>query len=116
MKPSFDGAINSLPLRDNDQIGRWSLSVATVRMIEPSGEAAVIGAPHPRWGEAITAVVVRKPGAALDGATIGAELKTQIANFKVPKAVFVVDDLPRNAMGKVQKNLLREQHQGLFAR
>ena len=43
-----------------------------------------------------------------------AELKTQIANFKVPKAVFVVDDLPRNAMGKVQKNLLREQHKALF--
>ena len=41
-------------------------------------------------------------------------LKAKIANFKVPKAVFVVAELPRNAMGKVQKNLLREQHAGLF--
>jgi len=69
---------------------------------------------HADFGEAVVAVVVRKPGAVLDGATLGAELKTQIANFKVPKAVFVVDDLPRNAMGKVQKNLLREQYKALF--
>jgi malonyl-CoA/methylmalonyl-CoA synthetase len=58
--------------------------------------------------------VVRKPGAVLDGTAIGAELKSTIANFKVPKAVFVVDDLTRNAMGEVQKNLLREQHKALF--
>ncbi len=78
-------------------------------------ESAVIGVRHADFGEAVVAVVVRKPGAALDGVAIGAELKCRIANFKVPKAVFVVDDLPRNAMGKVQKNLLREQHKGLFA-
>jgi malonyl-CoA/methylmalonyl-CoA synthetase len=42
------------------------------------------------------------------------QLKASIANFKVPKHLFVVDDLPRNAMGKVQKNLLREQHRALF--
>jgi malonyl-CoA/methylmalonyl-CoA synthetase len=60
------------------------------------------------------AVVVPKPGAALDEAAITAALKAQIANFKVPKAVFVVADLPRNTMGKVQKNLLREQHRALF--
>ena len=77
-------------------------------------ESAVIGVPHPDFGEAVVAVVVAKPGAALDGAAIVAELKAQIANFKVPKRVFVVDDLPRNAMGKVQKNLLREQHKALF--
>jgi malonyl-CoA/methylmalonyl-CoA synthetase len=77
-------------------------------------ESAVIGVPHADFGEAVLAVVVRKPGAALDGAAIAAELKSKIANFKVPKAVFVVDDLPRNAMGKVQKNLLREQHKALF--
>jgi malonyl-CoA/methylmalonyl-CoA synthetase len=77
-------------------------------------ESAVIGVPHADFGEAVVAVVVPKPGAALDGPAIGAGLKTKIANFKVPKAVFVVDDLPRNAMGKVQKNLLREQHKALF--
>jgi malonyl-CoA/methylmalonyl-CoA synthetase len=78
-------------------------------------ESAVIGLPHPDFGEGVVAVVVPKAGAALDGAAIVARLKAGIANFKVPKHCFVVADLPRNAMGKVQKNLLREQHKGLFA-
>ena len=77
-------------------------------------ESAVVGVPHPDFGEAVVAVVVGKPGSRLDGAVIGSALKARIANFKVPKRVFVVDELPRNTMGKVQKNLLREQHQGLF--
>jgi malonyl-CoA/methylmalonyl-CoA synthetase len=77
-------------------------------------ESAVIGVPHADFGEAVVAVVVGKPGAAPDGAAITGALKTRIANFKVPKALFVVDDLPRNAMGKVQKNQLREQHRALF--
>ena len=79
-------------------------------------ESAVIGVPHADFGEAVVAVVVPKPGAALDGAALSAALKSKIANFKVPKATFIVADLPRNAMGKVQKNLLREQHKALFAR
>jgi malonyl-CoA/methylmalonyl-CoA synthetase len=61
------------------------------------------------------AVVVPRPGAALDGDALLATLKDRIANFKVPKRAFVVTELPRNAMGKVQKNLLRERHLGLFA-
>jgi malonyl-CoA/methylmalonyl-CoA synthetase len=77
-------------------------------------ESAVVGVPHPDFGEAVVAVVIPKPGAALDGAAIGAELKARIANFKVPKAVFIEPELPRNTMGKVQKNLLREQHRALF--
>ena len=77
-------------------------------------ESAVIGVAHADFGEAVVAAVVPKPGATLDGAAITAALKSRIANFKVPKAVFVVGDLPRNAMGKVQKNLLREQHKALF--
>ncbi len=80
-----------------------------------AAESAVIGVPHKDFGEAVVAVVVRKPGAQLDGAAVAAALKTQIANFKVPKQVFVVEELPRNAMGKVQKNLLRDQHRALFA-
>jgi malonyl-CoA/methylmalonyl-CoA synthetase len=59
-------------------------------------------------------VVVAQPGATLAPAAMIGQLKASIANFKVPKHLFVVDDLPRNAMGKVQKNLLRAQHQGLF--
>ena len=77
-------------------------------------ESAVVGVRHADFGEAVVAVVVPKPGVALDGAAITAALKAQIANFKVPKALFVVNELPRNTMGKVQKNLLREQHKALF--
>jgi malonyl-CoA/methylmalonyl-CoA synthetase len=77
-------------------------------------ESAVVGLPHPDFGEGVIAVVVAKPGAALDAAGIAGALKGKIANFKVPKHVFVVPELPRNTMGKVQKNVLREQHKGLF--
>jgi malonyl-CoA/methylmalonyl-CoA synthetase len=77
-------------------------------------ESAVIGVPHPDFGEAVVAVVVPKPGARIDAAALIAGLKGKIANFKVPKLVFIEPELPRNQMGKVQKNLLREQHKGLF--
>src|SRR5450755_579509 len=76
-------------------------------------ESAVVGVPHADFGEAVVAVVVPRDGAVLDGDALAAALKTKIANFKVPKATFVVAELPRNAMGKVQKNLLREMHRGL---
>jgi malonyl-CoA/methylmalonyl-CoA synthetase len=79
-------------------------------------ESAVIGVPHADFGEAVVAVVVPRPGTPPDAAALIGELKSKIANFKVPKQVFVVGELPRNTMGKVQKNLLREQHKGLFAR
>ena len=72
-------------------------------------ESAVVGVPHAEFGEAVTAVIVAKANARLTQAEIIAELKTKIANFKVPKRVFFLSDLPRNAMGKVQKNILREQ-------
>jgi malonyl-CoA/methylmalonyl-CoA synthetase len=78
-------------------------------------ESAVIGLPHPDFGEAVAAVVVHKPGAIIDAGEIIARLKGQIANYKVPKRVFVVDELPRNAMGKVQKSVLRERHRATFA-
>ncbi len=77
-------------------------------------ESAVIGLPHPDFGEGVVAVLVARAGAVPDTAALIAELKTKIANFKVPKHLFVVPELPRNTMGKVQKNLLREQHKGLF--
>jgi len=77
-------------------------------------ESAVVGVPHADFGEAVVAVVVAKPGIALDGDALVAALKARMANFKVPKALFVELELPRNAMGKVQKNLLRERHAALF--
>jgi len=78
-------------------------------------ESALVGVPHPDFGEVGVAVVVRKGGAAVDGEQIIGVLKSKLANFKIPKRCFVVDDLPRNAMGKVQKNLLRDQYKQLFA-
>jgi malonyl-CoA/methylmalonyl-CoA synthetase len=73
-------------------------------------ESAVVGVPHPDFGEVGLAVVVPRPGANLSGDQILASLKASLANYKVPKRCVVVTDLPRNAMGKVQKNLLRAQY------
>ena len=78
-------------------------------------ESALVGVPLPDFGEVGIAVVIAKPGASVDAAQILAELKAKLANFKIPKQCFVVSELPRNTMGKVQKNLLRERYQALFA-
>ena len=77
-------------------------------------ESAVVGVPHPDFGEGVIAVVVAQAGQAIDEAELIGKLKSTIAGFKVPKRVMAVSDLPRNAMGKVQKNLLRERYQDIF--
>jgi len=77
-------------------------------------ESAVIGLPHPDFGEAVAAVVVGARDAALQPGAVIERLRGQIANFKVPKRIWVVEELPRNAMGKVQKNLLRERYAAAF--
>ena len=73
-------------------------------------ESAVVGVPHPDFGEVGVALLIAKPGAVLDTEAILSTLKGQLANFKIPKRCVVVPELPRNTMGKVQKNLLREQY------
>jgi malonyl-CoA/methylmalonyl-CoA synthetase len=78
-------------------------------------ESALVGVPHPDFGEVGVIVVIAKAGAALQEERIIAALKSQLANFKIPKRCFVVTELPRNTMGKVQKNVLREQYKALFA-
>ncbi len=77
-------------------------------------ESAVIGVPHPDFGEGVTAVVVAEKGAKLDERVILGALEGRLAKFKLPKRVIVVDDLPRNTMGKVQKNLLRDTYKGIY--
>ena len=77
-------------------------------------ESAVFGVPHPDFGEGVVAAVVPQPGAHLTEASLIDQAKQRIANFKVPKRVFVLAELPRNAMGKVQKNLLQKEHAALF--
>jgi malonyl-CoA/methylmalonyl-CoA synthetase len=78
-------------------------------------ESAVIGVPHPDFGEGVTAVVVADGTAAIDEASILAALKDRLARFKQPKRVIVVPELPRNAMGKVQKAALRQTYADLYA-
>jgi malonyl-CoA/methylmalonyl-CoA synthetase len=89
---------------------------AELDALDGVGESAVIGLPHPDFGEGVTAIVVRKPNAILSEAAVLAELEQRLARYKLPKRVFFVDALPRNAMGKVQKKALRDAHVGLYAR
>ena len=77
-------------------------------------ESAVIGVPHPDFGEGVTAVVVPAAGAALAEAAVIAALADRLARYKQPKRVLFVDELPRTAMGKVQKNVLRERYGGIY--
>jgi malonyl-CoA/methylmalonyl-CoA synthetase len=77
-------------------------------------ESAVIGVPHPDFGEAVVAVIAAEPGASPDPAALIAAMKSKIANFKVPKRIFVKDELPHNVMGKIQKAMLRKEYKGIF--
>jgi malonyl-CoA/methylmalonyl-CoA synthetase len=79
-------------------------------------ESAVIGVPHADFGEGVTAVLVRQPGANIDEAAVLKGLEGRLAKFKMPKRVFVVDELPRNTMGKVQKNILRETYKDIYSK
>jgi malonyl-CoA/methylmalonyl-CoA synthetase len=76
-------------------------------------EAAVIGVPHPDFGEAVVAVV--QPAGPFDALAVREAMRKDLAAFKVPKEIIVVEALPRNTMGKIQKKLLREQYSDLFA-
>jgi malonyl-CoA/methylmalonyl-CoA synthetase len=79
-------------------------------------ESAVIGAPHPDFGESVVAVLVAEDGAHIDPATIAAQTKADLAGFKRPRHIEVLPELPRNTMGKVQKNQIREQFADVFQR
>ena len=79
-------------------------------------ESAVVGLPHADFGEGVTAVCVCEAGAALTEEAVLAALKDKLAKFKQPKRVLFVDDLPRNTMGKVQKNVLRDSYRDLYGK
>ncbi len=100
----ISGGFNVYPKEVEDEIDA----------IEGVLESAVIGVPHPDFGEGVTAVVVPRPGAAVTEAAILSALGGRLAKFKTPKRVFVVESLPRNAMGKVQKAALRETYKDAY--
>ena len=77
-------------------------------------ESAVIGAPHPDFGESVVGILVAEKGQSIDVAAIEANLGTSLARFKQPRKLIVVDTLPRNTMGKVQKNILRDSYGDVF--
>jgi acyl-CoA synthetase (AMP-forming)/AMP-acid ligase II len=73
-------------------------------------EVVVVGLPHDRWSEAVTAVVVPKPGESIDAGELIAAVRTRLDGYKVPKSVIVTDQLPKTSTGKIQKNLVRSAH------
>ena len=73
-------------------------------------EAVVIGLPHQRWTEAVTAIVVPVPGARVEEEELLRRVKERLAGFKVPKAILAVDELPKTSTGKIQKNVLRDRY------
>lgn len=87
---------------------------AAVEELDGVAQCAVVGAPHPDFGEGVIAVVVPKPGASVSEEGIAQALATSLAKFKRPKRVVILTELPLNAMGKVQKNVLRERLSGSF--
>jgi malonyl-CoA/methylmalonyl-CoA synthetase len=89
---------------------------AEIDALDGVAESAVIGLPHPDFGEGVTAIIVRTPEALLSEEAVLAALQDRLARYKLPKRVFFRDALPRNAMGKVQKKALREEFKGLYER
>jgi malonyl-CoA/methylmalonyl-CoA synthetase len=79
-------------------------------------ESAVFGVPHPDFGEGVTAAVVLQPGAQLSEADILNSVRSRLARYKLPKRILLVDQLPRNTMGKVQKNVLRATYDSLYVK
>ncbi|MEV6641467.1 AMP-binding protein [Amycolatopsis sp. NPDC051371] len=107
--------------RSKDVIKTGGENVASIEVeravydTEPNvAEVVVVGLPHERWTEAITAVVVPKPGERIDADDLRLRLKDRLDGYKVPKAVIVTDELPRTSTGKIQKNVVREKHSGHY--
>ncbi|MFL6857943.1 MAG: malonate--CoA ligase [Allosphingosinicella sp.] len=106
--------------RDKDLVITGGLNVypaeveAAIEALPGVAECAVIGVPHPDFGEAVVAVIIRDPSAVLDEAGVGTALSDTIAAYKRPKRIILAESLPRNAMGKVEKKQLRESFAATF--
>ena len=87
---------------------------AAIEALTGIADCAVIGVPHKDFGEAVVAVAAPNPGADLEEKAIQAALSNELAKFKQPKRVFLTSELPRNAMGKVQKKELRDRYANIF--
>jgi len=87
----------------------------TIYRLPQVSEVAVVGVPHPYWVEAVVAVVVPRPGQALDEATVLAHCALHLAGFKTPKKVVFTEALPKNPSGKLLKRTLRQAYESIFA-
>ncbi|HTS98920.1 MAG TPA: acyl-CoA synthetase, partial [Streptosporangiaceae bacterium] len=87
----------------------------TIYQMNEVAEVAVFGVDHPRWVEAVVAVVVPKPGASLTGEAVIQHTRSQLAGYKTPKRVVIADAVPKNPSGKILKRQLREEHRDLAA-
>lgn len=88
---------------------------AAIEVLPGVAEVAVIGVPHPDFGEGVVALLAARPGQAVDPAAVAAALRETLGAYKRPKAIEIVDALPRNAMGKIEKAALRQAYAGRFA-
>jgi len=93
-----------------ENVASIEVELAVYAADDAIAEAVVVGLPHPRWSEAITVVVLAKPGRALDPAALVTALRGRLDGYKVPKSVIVTEELPRTSTGKVQKNVLRQRY------
>ncbi|WP_342752350.1 long-chain-fatty-acid--CoA ligase [Acuticoccus kandeliae] len=97
--------------------GEWisSIDLENLAMSHPAvAEAAVVGVPHPKWTERPILIVVKKPGAALEGAEILAHMRPHVARWWLPDSVVFVDEIPHTATGKIQKTTLREDYRDAY--
>jgi long-chain acyl-CoA synthetase len=92
-----------------------SIKVEEVLLRHPSvANAAAVGLPHPHWSEAVAAFVIPKPGAERDAASLTEHCRKYLGGFEVPKHIAFLDAFPMTPTGKIQKNILRREHSGLF--